>query len=153
MILHAGLIALRYQEIWRGVLLQGPSGAGKSDLALRALQKGFRLVADDRTLVFRSAGALFGRAPGALAGKLEVRGLGIGQRTPLPWVQIMLAVRCAASPEGLERWFENQTQSWLDVSVDTLDLWPFAASAPEKLIAAIEWLGTRREDGYQPPQP
>ena len=136
MILHAGLIAMRWQGRWCGVLLQGPSGAGKSDLALRALANGFRLVADDRTLVFTSAGALFGRAPAPLAGKLEVRGLGIVDETCLPWVQIVLAVRCASSPEGLDRWFENQTQSWFDVSVATLDLWPFAASAPEKLIAA-----------------
>ena len=50
---------------WRGALIEGPSGAGKSDLALRALDAGFRLVADDRVVVWTSGGRLFGRAPDA----------------------------------------------------------------------------------------
>ena len=33
MILHAGLIALRLDGHWAGVLIEGPSGSGKSDLA------------------------------------------------------------------------------------------------------------------------
>ncbi len=48
MILHAGLVALRLEGVWRGALIAGPSGVGKSDLALRAIEAGFRLVADDR---------------------------------------------------------------------------------------------------------
>jgi serine kinase of HPr protein (carbohydrate metabolism regulator) len=50
MILHAGLVALRLAGFWRGALICGPSGAGKSDLALKALDAGFRLVADDRVV-------------------------------------------------------------------------------------------------------
>ena len=58
MIRHAGLIARRMGGVWRGVLIEGPSGAGKSDLALRALDQGFRLVADDRVVVWTDAGRL-----------------------------------------------------------------------------------------------
>ena len=63
---------------WRGALLRGPSGAGKSEpgAAARCLPVG-RLVADDRTLVWSSAGRLYGRAPAALAGLVEVRGVGV----------------------------------------------------------------------------
>ncbi len=61
----------------RGVLLQGPSGAGKSDLALRLIDGGAELVADDRVVLESRAGVLSASAPAALRGLLEVRGLGI----------------------------------------------------------------------------
>jgi len=56
-----------------GVLLLGPPGAGKSDIALRLIDRGFSLVADDRVDMDGDCA----RAPMALAGLLEVRGLGI----------------------------------------------------------------------------
>ena len=56
-----------------GVLLIGPPGSGKSDLALRLLGRGFSLVADDRVDIADGIAA----PPAALAGLLEVRGLGI----------------------------------------------------------------------------
>ena len=68
MIRHAGLVALRWRGDWQGVLIEGPPGSGKSDLALRALTEGFRLVADDRVLLWTSGGRLWGRAPDVLAG-------------------------------------------------------------------------------------
>src|SRR3546814_10156556 len=42
---HATTVALD----GTGVLLRGPAGSGKSDLALRLIDQGARLVADDRT--------------------------------------------------------------------------------------------------------
>ena len=60
-----------------GLLLRGPPGAGKSDLALRLIDGGARLVADDQTELRTEGGRLLARAPEVLAGKLEVRGLGI----------------------------------------------------------------------------
>lgn len=66
----------------RAVLLRGPSGAGKSDLALRLVAAGCVLVADDRVELRAEAGRLLAGPPAALAGLLEVRGLGIVR---LPW--------------------------------------------------------------------
>ncbi len=77
MILHGGLIARRQNGFWRGALIEGASGSGKSDLALRAIDQGFRLVADDRVVVFPAGGRLYGRAPETLAGLIEVRGVGV----------------------------------------------------------------------------
>lgn len=60
-----------------GVLIRGPSGAGKSDLALRLIDEGAHLVADDYCDVAARNGALTAEVPPPIAGKLEVRGYGI----------------------------------------------------------------------------
>ncbi len=93
--LHATLIASRRAGLWRGVLLSGPSGAGKSDLALRAIADGWRLVADDRVLVWLSGGVAYGRAVDPLEGLIEARGLGVLAQPRLPFVRLTLAVEGA----------------------------------------------------------
>lgn len=60
-----------------GVLILGASGSGKSDLALRLIERGASLVADDRVDLFVTDGRLKARAPERLAGLIEIRGLGI----------------------------------------------------------------------------
>ncbi|MFN3869796.1 MAG: HPr kinase/phosphorylase, partial [Hyphomicrobiaceae bacterium] len=68
------------------VLLMGPSGSGKSDLALRLLAQtaspslptgDFELVSDDHVLLHRDHDLVIASAPPSIAGKLEVRGIGI----------------------------------------------------------------------------
>ena len=71
--IHATCIAIGK----RGVLLLGKSGTGKSELALRLLDEGAKLVADDRTDLFLRGGALMARAPATIAGLMEVREMGI----------------------------------------------------------------------------
>ena len=102
MILHAGLVSTYLDGFWRGVLIEGASGAGKSDLALRMLDQGFRLVADDRVLIWASGGALYGRAPQTLANLIEVRGLGICPEQALPFSRIVLAARCEPAERRVE---------------------------------------------------
>ncbi len=149
MILHAGLIAMRIAGQWRGLLIQGPSGAGKSDLALRALDHGFRLVADDRVLVFVSAGKLFGRAPDPLAGLLEVRGQGIVHCEYVRCAPLDLAVRCVATPMVVERFPGPMVERLLGVALPVVEVWPFEPAAPNKLCVAMEHLGRRRQEEYQ----
>jgi hypothetical protein len=133
LIVHGGLIALLHREYWRGVLIEGPSGAGKSDLALRALDAGFRLVADDRVKLWVSGGRLFGRAPGALAGRIEVRGLQVVAEACLPFAEIALTVRCG-TPERIPA---PQSARRLGVSGPLIVLDPLEASAPAKLRRAL----------------
>jgi HPr kinase/phosphorylase len=61
-----------------GMLLFGPSGIGKSECALFLLERGHRLIADDRVLLARQpSGQIVGRPPPLLRHHLEVRGVGI----------------------------------------------------------------------------
>ena len=71
--IHASCVAIDGQA----VLIEGMSGGGKSDLALRLIDRGAVLVSDDYTLLLRKDGRLFARPPANLAGKMEVRGIGI----------------------------------------------------------------------------
>ena len=59
------------------VLLTGRSGAGKSDLALRLIDRGWLLVSDDYTCLAARDGALIATPPATIAGKIEIRGIGI----------------------------------------------------------------------------
>lgn len=145
MILHAGLVALRLDGVWRGALIEGPSGSGKSDLALRALvDPGFRLVADDRVLVWTSGGRLYGRAPDPLAGLMESRGLGVLPQAALPFARIVLVIDCAAGPEAIERTPEETMVERLGHRLPQRSLWPFDPASPAKLRRAMEHLGRGR---------
>lgn len=134
MIVHAGLIARRVGGFWKGVLIEGPSGAGKSGLALRALEHGFRLVADDRVLLWRSGARLYGRSPDALHGLIEMRGLDVVPTTALPFAEIALIARLGEpdripQPERVER-AGTQVQA-LEIATNDLE-------SPLKLALALE---------------
>ena len=77
--IHASTVA----NDGRAVLITGPSGSGKSDLALRLLDRGFALVSDDQTMVKRDGDRLLATAPPNIAGKLEIRGIGIVEMEPV----------------------------------------------------------------------
>jgi hypothetical protein len=132
-IVHGGLIAARANGPWRGVLIEGPAGSGKSDLALRALESGFRLVADDRVVLWVSEGRLFGRAPQTLAGLVEVRGLGVEAVTAVPLAEITLVVRAGTA----ERIPNPAFADILELQVPLLVLDPRESSAPAKLSHAL----------------
>ena len=122
---------------WRGVLLLGPSGAGKSDLALRCLDKGWRLVADDRIILWAAGGQAFGRAPATLAGLIELRGQGMARLPTLAFATIVAVVRLTEPPE---RQPAAAVEAVAGVAVPAFDLAPHEASAPARLRRIVEGL-------------
>jgi serine kinase of HPr protein (carbohydrate metabolism regulator) len=148
MILHAGLLALRLGGFWRGVLILGASGAGKSDLALRAIDAGFRLVADDRVTVWASGGALFGRAPDSICGLIEARGHGVVAEPAIGFAEIVLAAECVRRGE-IERLPEPNRLETAGTELPLIRIDPFEASAPAKLRRGLLHLGAAPQQGYQ----
>jgi serine kinase of HPr protein (carbohydrate metabolism regulator) len=141
MIVHAGLVALRCSGFWRGALITGPSGAGKSDLALRAIYAGFRLVADDRTVIWTSAGKLYGKAPESLFGFIESRGQGVVCEPALPFCEIVLVAPCTG-PAAIERMPPaDASEILLGRTLSRFDIAPLEPSAPAKLRRALLHLG------------
>lgn len=134
MIVHAGLIARRVGGFWRGVLIEGPSGAGKSDLAVRCMAQGFRLVADDRVLLWVSEGRLFGRSPPCLSGLIEMRGLQVVDAPVLPLAHVALIAR-AGVPERIP---QPGFHAMLGLSVPQINVDLREASAPAKLSRALD---------------
>ncbi len=120
----------------RGVLLRGPSGSGKSDLAVRLIDQGAILVADDRVDVFAKGGVAFARAPANIAGMMEVRGLGVVRLNHVADVRIALCVDLVA-PEAVVRLPNPEKTEIAGVQIRRLALDPFAASAPAKIRLAL----------------
>lgn len=61
----------------RAAMIRGSAGAGKSGLALQMIALGARLVADDRTRLWRDGDRLMADAPDTIRGRIEARGVGI----------------------------------------------------------------------------
>jgi HPr kinase/phosphorylase len=99
----------------RAVLIRGPSGSGKSRLALDligAARTGLlpfaRLVADDRVHLEAANGRLLARPAAALAGLIEVRGVGLQriayeQSAVVGWVVDLAAAEAQRLPDAAGR--------------------------------------------------
>lgn len=142
-LLHATAIAVA----GRAALLLGSSGSGKSDLALRCLMHGVvdrgravqvALVADDQVIVQRDAGRLICRPPSAIAGLIEMRGLGIQAVPYVAEADVALVVRL--TPDPIERLPEPRSHDLLGLAVPEIQLAPFEASAPFKLLFKLNRL-------------
>ncbi len=118
-----------------GVLLCGKSGAGKSDLALRLIDQGAMLIADDRVDVRMDQGKIIAHAPKALAGLLEVRGVGL-MRVPFAPVSELHLVVDLVEPHEVERLPEVEWANIAEGRLPRLALAPFEASATAKVRIA-----------------
>jgi HPr kinase/phosphorylase len=143
MLLHGSCAALAGEA----VLFLAPPGGGKSDLLLRLIERGWRLVADDQVALRPEGGVAMAAPPPALAGMLELRGLGLV--TGLDWAAapLRLVARLTA-PDEVPRL--PQPESWTPaamtpaaVTLPLIRLDPWAASAPDRLAVALRVLGGR----------
>jgi HPr kinase/phosphorylase len=121
------------------VLLRGPSGSGKSDLALRLIDGGARLVADDQVHLSVLRGELVATAPAALAGRMEVRGLGLVDLAPaqrVPHARVVLAVDLGPTA-AVARLPEADGVEHVGILIPRVILAPFEASAAAKVRVAL----------------
>jgi len=125
-----------------GLLLLAPPGGGKSELALRLLGQGALLVADDQVELSMEGAALMAAPPAALAGRMEVRGLGLLEG--LPWVRARLALAVELVPrEAVPRLPEPAAWTALGHCLPLLRLDGRAPAAPEILRRARDVLAGR----------
>ncbi|HQT39660.1 MAG TPA: aldolase [Acidocella sp.] len=125
---HASCAAYLGPDGYDSVLLLGASGSGKSDLLLRLLHEGWLMVADDQVIVEDG----IARAPEALAGVMEVRGLGLFKQPYLAQAPLRLVVQLGVQTIRLP---EPQTHDVLNLPMVTLD--PDQHSAPARLALAL----------------
>lgn len=123
-----------------GVMLMGPSGSGKSDLALRLIDQGARLVADDRTHIMVDDGQLIATAPHTIAGQLEVRGFGVVEVPRTTAAPVRLIAELVHSNQ-VERLPDPGYMPLLGVSIPLIMLNAFEASAAAKLRLVLKQVG------------
>jgi serine kinase of HPr protein (carbohydrate metabolism regulator) len=141
MLMHATAVAID----GHAVLLRGPSGSGKSDLALRLIDAGAHLVADDQSELRRHGDVLRVRAPAAIAGLLEVRGLGILRLDALVEASVGL-IADLVTADRVERLPLHRTGTILGIAVPLIEIAPFEASAAAKLRLALRALTAPPKD-------
>lgn len=127
----------------RCVLLTGASGVGKSDLALRLIDRGASLLADDYVELADEKGSLVALAPKATAGLIEIRGIGLVSHEHLSRAVVALVVDLDMPPERLP---EAGTQTLCGHQVPKVALAALEASAPIKVEAALRRFGLRVEE-------
>jgi len=132
---HASTVALD----GRAVLITGLSGSGKSDLALRLLDRGFALVSDDRTIIRRDGPRLIASAPPNIAGKLEIRGIGIVDLSHVEDVPVSLLVELSGDIQRMPD--EDRRRAILGVDLPLVHIDATAASAASKVSLALERMG------------
>lgn len=138
---HATAIALGDKS----VLIRGPSGFGKSDLALRCIaaapmahiSRQAELLSDDQVILSRTPAGIETTPPTTIAGRIEVRGLGILE-LPYRASALLALVADLVSPADVPRYpLEPVTEAFLGVEIPVIRLSPFEASAPVKLLLAL----------------
>ena len=134
---HASTVAID----GRAVLITGASGAGKSDLSLRLIDHGFTLVSDDQTIVKREGDRLIASPPSQLAGKLEIRGIGIVDMPHESGVPVALMVELTSDIQRLPD--DSRERPFLGLALPLVSIDAMTASAASKVALALDRLGLK----------
>ncbi|WP_363284203.1 HPr kinase/phosphatase C-terminal domain-containing protein [uncultured Sphingomonas sp.] len=127
--IHASCVAID----GRAVLIEGRSGTGKSDLALRLIDRGAQLVSDDYTMLLRRGDDLIAKPPANLAGKMEIRGIGIVELSHQSDIPVAMLVVITEQPPRMPA--GGRKRIIAGVEVREIALPSLEPSAPIK----VEW--------------
>jgi len=129
--IHASCVSIK----GRAVLIEGRSGEGKSDLALRLIDRGATLVADDQTICQRQDGILLASPPMTIAGRIEVRSLGILEMPHIERAPVALLIVILDAPPRFPG--DPRKRRIAGVDVPVLALAALEPSAPIKAELAL----------------
>lgn len=132
LLVHATAVAIK----GRAILLMGPSGCGKSDLALRLIDRGAQLVCDDYCDIIDGMAGPEVHAKKTIAGKIELRGVGIIELEHVAHAPLSLVLQLDAVPERLPS--DDRTIELQGWSIPAYALAPFEASAPLKVEMLLQ---------------
>lgn len=127
-----------------GIMISGPSGSGKSDLALRLIDRGATLISDDYVELSQGDDQILLNAPAKIAGKIEVRSLGIFDCDHVSNIPLTLQVLLKSKVERFP--LDSQTETILTMTVPTITLNPLEVSAPIKVEMALNRILQALED-------
>lgn len=127
---HATCVAINR----KGILIMGPSGSGKSDLALRLIERGADLVADDQVELTAEKGDLIARSPQTIKGLIEARYIGPLRAPVLDACPIAVILE----PGTPERMPELQTRTFLGIELPMLILPYLEGSTTAKIRLFLE---------------
>lgn len=133
-LIHA--TALAYKR--KGLLFMGPSGSGKSDLALRLMNRGGELIADDQVCLRVEGTELVAFSPQSIHGKCEVRSLGILTFRALDSHAIDFIIELKPLSEISRYPFDSNVKNLCDLTLPVYYLNAFEASVVEKISLIVE---------------
>ena len=134
--IHGTCVAFRCM----GILIRGSSGTGKSDLALRLIDNNAKLVSDDQVLAVVKNGKIILSPPRSIAGKIEVRGLGIITMRYVKSSTLALVVDLVKKGQAIDRLPRKKFIKLLGVRVPVIELTSFETSSVIKLKLALKYI-------------
>ena len=122
-----------------GLIIIGATGSGKTDLALRLIENGAELIADDAVELHRSDDRLMAQLPNLFRGRAMIEGLGLID-LPCATDAVALSLAVACDPDN-RRSSLGLAGPWHGLHLPQLTLNSFDASAPMRCRLALRRYG------------
>jgi HPr kinase/phosphorylase len=127
-----------------GILIRGPSGSGKSDLALRLIDDGAGLVADDQVVIKSVGQELYLSPPDSLSGLIEVRGVGVIKIEYVRDIRLCLIVELDPRNE-IQRIPKIKEELIKKILVPVINMYAFESSVLAKIKIILGYLDKKIE--------
>jgi HPr kinase/phosphorylase len=127
-----------------GILIRGPSGSGKSDLALRLIDDGAGLIADDQVVIKAVQQELYLSPPDSLSGLIEVRGVGVIKIEYVRDIRLCLIIELDPSNE-IQRIPVIKEELIKNIPVPVINMYAFESSVLAKLKIILGYLDKKIE--------